>query len=77
MEQRDSEGLVSKENKAGMRKGRGAPSEPICAGSNVQAVVLAEWGDRNATNVEQRRMGGGWLARKMKQIGGGRKGAPE
>ena len=39
MEQRDSEGLVSKENEAGMRKGRGAPSEPICAGSDVQASV--------------------------------------
>ena len=59
VEQRDSEGLVSKENEAGTRKGRGTPSEPICAGGNVQVVVLAEWGDRNATNVEQRRMGGG------------------
>ena len=70
MEQRDSEGLVSKENEAGMRKGRGALSEPICAGSDVQAVVLVEWGDRNATNVEQRRIGG-WSARKMKWVGGG------
>ena len=71
MEQRDGEGLVSKENEAGMRKGRGTSSELICVGSDVQAVVLVEWGDRNATNVEQRRMGGGWSARKMKWVGGG------
>ena len=70
MEQRDGEGLVSKENEAGTRKGRGAPSEPICAGGDVQVVVLAEWGDGNATNVEQRRMGG-WSARKTKRLGGG------
>ena len=58
MEQRGGGGLVSKENEVGMSKGRGAPSEPICAGGNVRAVVLAEWGAMGVLLMWSRRVMG-------------------
>jgi hypothetical protein len=40
------------------------------AGGGVRVAVLAEWGDRSATNGEQR-SSGGLVSKRMKQRGGG------
>jgi hypothetical protein len=55
VEQRGGGGLVSKENEAGTSKGRGTPSEPVCVGGDVWAVVLAEWGATGVLPMWSRR----------------------